>query len=142
MKKFFAVLLSLCMALSLSVTVFAVENRSAIEEESVIEISSEQGTRNVDYISYPAQLLNGTLVKTAYNVPANTTLKMHIYIEGGGMDVWVKKQGALFYTHKASWTTAGHHYIDLVSNTSAGNYEVKIKDKNGIVTFSGGVYTE
>lgn len=132
MKKFFATILSLCMVLSTSTIAFAAE--APVTEAT--SITAE--TRNIDYYTYPDQLLDGT--KTVTVTPGSgEALKMHVYLSSGSLTVWVKPSSSSVWTQITTWNTIGHHYCDLVSNTDGGSYQVKVF--GAASWFEGGIYS-
>ncbi len=137
MKKFLTLCLTLCMALSISSVAFASETPETTDTQSKTEVSTVIA-RNTDYYTYPNQILDG--YKTVRVSPRSAvTLKMHVYLESGALTVWVKPAGSTFYTKKATWNTIGHHYVDLVSNTNGGSYDVRVF--GAASWFEGGIYS-
>ena len=137
-KKLLALGLTLCMALSMSSAVFAAETTTSPVAEATTEVSEAAVARNIDYYTFPNQILDG--YKTIRVTPGSgEALKMHVYLESGALTVWVKPAGSLFYSKKATWNTIGHHYVDLVSSTNGGSYDVR--SFGAASWFEGGIYS-
>lgn len=137
-KKLLALGLTLCMALSMTSAVFAAETTPPVATEATTEASETSVARNIDYYTYPNQILDG--YKTVRVTPGSgEALKMHVYLQSGALTVWVKPSGSLFYSKKATWNTIGHHYVDLVPNTNGGSYDVRIF--GAASWFEGGIYS-
>ena len=137
MKKLLALCLTLCMALSMSSVAFAAETPTVVETSAETELSVASA-RNIDYYTYPEQILDG--YKTVRVTPGSgEALKMHVYIQSGALTVLVKPASSTFYTKKATWNSNGHHYVDLVSSTNGGSYDVRIF--GAAAWFDGGIYS-
>ena len=137
MKKILALCLALCMMLSVSLVAFAAEVPTDTAEQPETSVS-EAVVRNKDYYTYPDQYLDG--YKVVEVTPGKgEALKMHVFLRNGAIKVWVKPKGGLFYSQKANWTDYGHHYVDLVPNTSGETYQVRIFGT--AAWFEGGIYS-
>lgn len=137
MKKLLVLCLTLCMALSMNSVAFAAEIPTVVETSAETE-AFVASARNINYYTYPEQILDG--YKTVRVTPGSgETLKMHIYIQSGALMVWVKPSNSTLYTKKATWNSNGHHYVDLVSNTNGGSYDVRIF--GAASWFDGGIYS-
>ena len=58
-KKLLALGLTLCMALSMTSAVFAAETTPPVATEATTEASETSVARNIDYYTYPNQILDG-----------------------------------------------------------------------------------
>lgn len=137
MKKFLTLCLTLCMALSMSSMAFATETSTTTENQAETGVSIKSLT-NIDYHTYSEMILDG--YNTVRVSPgAGEALKMHVYMQSGALTVYVKPANSSIYTKKATWNTTGHHYVDLVSSTNGGSYDVRIF--GAAAWFNGGIYS-
>ena len=132
MRKLLTIFLSLLMVFTMVPSVaFAAEPESLVDQ-------SNSTAGNIDYYTYSTQYLDGPKTVVVYPV-SNVTLKLHLYIESGTVQVWVKSTNSAYYTKKATWTSNGHHYVDLVSKTNGGGYMVMLYGSSAV--FNGGIYS-
>ena len=125
-------MMALCMnSVAVATEVPEAKNKS---EETVAMAEA----RNIDYYTYPNQLLDGYKTVTVYP-GSREALKMHVYMSSGALTVWVKPSSSNFWTKKATWNTTGHHYCDLVSSTNGSAYQVRVF--GAAAWFEGGVYS-
>lgn len=147
MKKFLALCLTFCMFLTCTSTaVFASEpsSDSALQTEDTANTTDELGIMplNTDYWTTQLLYIGEKGFTQKIKVPKGKNLKVHfalskLFLEKMGLYVQVLQNGS--YKTIAHWTTEGHHWADIVTNTKGGVYTIRLV---GPAYVSGGFYSE
>ena len=140
MKKFFALLLTMCMlVVGTSMSAFAAEPEVSTNVTSTIDATSTSITpRNTDYWNTYGPLAIGN--KSIRITPgAGKNLKIHLYMHSTNpITISVRPNGGTDRV-VATWNTIGDHWADLVRGTNSGTYIVTLK---GPTIADGGIYSE
>lgn len=146
MKKFFTLSLIFCILLTCTpTTTFAAESQgenercvdSLVDEIGIVPYNVDVWSTN-NLVTYIPE--NGMTIQVRPGQGKN--LKVHFYLSKlflAKMDFYVLLSTSSGYKTIAHWNTEGHHWADVVTNTTSSTYTIRLV---GPAYINGAFYTE
>ena len=139
MKKFIALCLTLCLALTcLPASALAAETNdvSALQYSTVESVTP----RNKDYWNTNGFIFLEGTKQYRFTPGAGESLKVHINLTGGTVKIRIREEDSSFWAKTVTFRNTGHNYADLVKKAKNEPYILHVI--GGVATFEGGVYSE